>query len=134
MSTLITELLASVENLKPRLSNRHAEKLIPPVELKNIQTLWNTSDLSEKSEILINFNENYENEQIKRLFQLLARQQNGIQTLISIREAVVKEKLKGKAPNILSDVIQNNLDSALDITRIQLDSNPSVLNQLKVNS
>jgi len=131
MSTLITELLASVENLKPRLSNRHAEKLIPPVELKNIQNLWNTSDLSEKSEILINFNENYENEQIKRLFQLLARQKHGIQTLISIREAVVKEKLKGKAPNILSDVVQNNLDSALDINRIQLDSDPSVLNQLK---
>ena len=59
--------------------------------------------------------------------------ENGIQTLISIREAVVKEKLKGKAPNILSDVIQNNLDSALDITRIQSDSDPVVLNQLKVN-
>ena len=59
--------------------------------------------------------------------------EHGIQTLISIREAVVKEKLKGKAPNILSDVVQNNLDSALDITRIQLDSDPSVLNQLKVN-
>ena len=102
---------------------------------------------------MINFNENYENEQIKRLFQLLARQsklsnaynlksiklfiifclEHGIQTLISIREAVVKEKLKGKAPNILSDVVQNNLDSALDITRVQLDSDPSVLNQLKVN-
>ena len=58
--------------------------------------------------------------------------EHGIQTLISIREAVVKEKLKGKAPNILSDVVQNNLDSALDITRIQLDSDPSVLSQLKV--
>merc|ERR1711990_839249 len=69
--------------------------------------------------------------QIKRLFQLLARQKHGIQTLISIREAVVKEKLKGKAPNILSDVVQNNLDSALDITRVQLDSDPSVLHQLK---
>ena len=45
----------------------------------------------------------------------------------------MKEKLKGKAPNILSDVIQNNLDSALDITRIKLDSDPSVLSQLKVN-
>ena len=60
--------------------------------------------------------------------------EHGIQTLISIREAVVKEKLKGKAPNILSDVVQNNLDSALDITRIQLDSDPSVLSQLKVKS
>lgn len=131
MSTLITELLASVENLKPRLSNRHAEKLIPPVELKNIQNLWNISNLQEKSEILINLNENYENEQIKRLFQLLARQRSGVQTLISIREAVIKEKLKGKASNILSDVVQSNLDSALDINRIQLDSDEVILSKLK---
>ena len=58
--------------------------------------------------------------------------EHGIQTLISIREAVVREKLKGKAPNILSDVVQNNLDSALDITRIQLDADPAILSQLKV--
>ena len=44
----------------------------------------------------------------------------------------MKEKLKGKAPNILSDVVQNNLDSALDITRIQLDADPAILSQLKV--
>ena len=44
----------------------------------------------------------------------------------------MREKLKGKAPNILSDVVQNNLDSALDITRIQLDADPAILSQLKV--
>lgn len=131
MSTLIIELLSSVENLKDRLSNRHAEKLIPPVELKSLQTLWNSASIQEKCEILKNLNsDQFESDQIKRLFQLLSRQNNGIKTLISIREATVKEKLKGKASGLLTDVIQNNLDSSLDINRVTLSSDPEILSKL----
>ena len=90
-----------VDNLKERLSSRHAEKLIPPRELISIQTLLDSSSIKEKCQILNNLN-SYEPEQIKRLFQLLSRQRNGVQSLISIREAIIKERLKGKTTGLLT--------------------------------
>ena len=62
-----------MSSLRARLANRHAEKLIPPAELQHIQQLWDGSNRAEKVEI---FNEldSYNTDQVKRLFQLIARQ------------------------------------------------------------
>ena len=62
-----------MSSLRARLANRHAEKLIPPAELQHIQQLWDDSNRAEKVEI---FNEldSYNTDQVKRLFQLIARQ------------------------------------------------------------
>lgn len=127
MSTLIIELLSSVSSLRARLANRHAEKLIPPAELQHIQQLWDDSNRAEKVEI---FNEldSYNTDQVKRLFQLIARQRSGVKSLISIREASVKERVKGQSVATLTDVLQSNLDSSLDINQVTLDS--SVLPRL----
>ena len=72
---VIIEILTNqkVSSLRARLANRHAEKLIPPAELQHIQQLWDGSNRAEKVEI---FNEldSYNTDQVKRLFQLIARQ------------------------------------------------------------
>lgn len=131
-----------MSSLRARLANRHAEKLIPPAELQHIQQLWDDSNRAEKVEI---FNEldSYNTDQVKRLFQLIARQRktfckktvlydlfegNGVKSLISIREASVKERVKGQSVTTLTDVLQSNLDSSLDINQVTLDS--SVLPRL----
>lgn len=123
MSTLIIELLSSVSSLRARLGNRHAEKLIPPHELENIQSLWDESNENEKCDIFAELDE-YDRDEMKRLFTLLARQKDGIKSLISIRAASVSNKIKSQSVVTLTDVLQSNLDSSLDINRITLDSTP----------
>jgi len=64
----------------------------------------------------------YGGDEMKRLFTLLSRQKYGIKTLIAIREASVSHKIKGPSSQTLTEVLQSNLDSSLDINRIMPDS------------
>lgn len=50
--------------------------------------------------------------------------EDGIKSLISIRAASVSNKIKSQSVVTLTDVLQSNLDSSLDINRITLDSTP----------
>ena len=69
--------LSKVSSLRARLGNRHAEKLIPPHELENIQSLWDESNEREKCDIFAEL-DGYDREEIKRLFTLLARQSKSV--------------------------------------------------------
>ena len=69
--------LPKVSSLRARLGNRHAEKLIPPHELENIQSLWDESNENEKCDIFAELDE-YDRDEMKRLFTLLARQSKSI--------------------------------------------------------
>ena len=63
----------TVSTLRPRLANRHAEKLIPPHELGHIQALWDRSEADEKVQIFCEL-DGYGGDEMKRLFTLLSRQ------------------------------------------------------------
>ena len=58
----------------------------------------------------------------------------GITTLISMRGSQIrsKEHFGGVLKTTLTEVLQNNLDSALDISKITTESSPVLLNKFKV--
>ena len=58
----------------------------------------------------------------------------GITTLISMRECQISSKIvfDGILKSTLTEVLQNNLDSALDISQITRDSSTILLNKLQV--
>jgi len=75
MSTLAEDLINAVKNLQPRLCHRHAEKMIPPSEFKQIQSFWDSANNDERITVLRNF-DSYNALELRRLFQLIARAWN----------------------------------------------------------
>lgn len=134
MSTLAEDLINAVKNLQPRLCHRHAEKLIPPSEFKQIQSFWDNANNEERITVLRNF-DSYNALELRRLFQLIARQELGVSTLISMRETQIrsKEVYSGEIKHILTEVLQNNLDSSLEIRRLTAESDENLIEKFRIS-